>query len=105
MLGRCWLAMRAEDLLIAARWLIDQEGTSSVRLMADGEIAPAAQHAAALEPQLFSAAVLNKSLPSWRALMTTPGSYAHLHNAVQGALRYYDLPDLRRMQSGPVGDK
>ena len=99
MLGRCWLAMRAEDLLVSARWLIGQEGASSVRLIADGEIGPAARHAAVLEPQLFAAVVLSESLPSWRALMTTPDAHSHLHNAVQGALQYYDLPDLQRMQS------
>ena len=51
MLGRSYLAMRAEDLLICARWIAQQEDAPSVRLVGYGEIGPAALHAATLEPK------------------------------------------------------
>ncbi len=94
MLGRCWLGMRTEDLLVSARWMTKQHDATSVRLLADGEIGPAALHAAALEPRLVAAARVKNSLPSWRELMTSTAAQEHVHNSVQGALRYYDLPDL-----------
>ena len=97
MLGRCWLAMRAEDLLVCARWLAAQQGTDSVRVVAAGEIGPAALHAAALEPMWITSVFVDDGLTSWRHLLTDTNAYAHLHNAVHGALRHYDLPDLRNL--------
>jgi dienelactone hydrolase len=99
MLGRCWLAMRTEDLLVCARWLRDQHGSESVRLAAIGEIGPAALHAAALEPTRISSATVTSGLSSWRQLMTAENSHKHLHNAIRNALKYYDLPDLQRIES------
>ncbi len=104
MLGRCWLGMRAEDLLISARWLKEQQRAESVRLVADGDIGPAALHAAALEPQWISALRTKGGLASWRELMTSTDAHTHLHNAVHNALRYYDLPDLRENFQADVGN-
>lgn len=97
MLGRCWLGMRSEDLLVCGRWLSQQNDGESIRLAADGEIGPAALHAAALEPELFKAPQVRDGLTSWRELMTSTKAHPHLHNAVHGALRYYDLNDLRAL--------
>ena len=97
MLGRCWLGMRSEDLLVSARWLKEQQGAESVLLIADGEIGPAALHAAALEPQLISTTEVKNSLASWRELVASTDAHSHLHNAVQNGLRYYDLPDLKKL--------
>ncbi|QDT26394.1 Acetyl xylan esterase (AXE1) [Gimesia panareensis] len=97
MLGRCWLGMRAEDLLICARWLKDDSRSDSVHLTAEGELTPAALHAAALEPELISRLTSRKGLASWRSLMTEPDAHQHIHNAVQAGLRYYDLPDLKTL--------
>ncbi len=97
MLGRSYLAMRAEDLLICARWLAQQEETPSVRLLAFGEIGPAALHAAALEPQQIGSVHTEGGLTSWRSLMRSDEANVHLHNAVPGVLRYYDLPDLAKL--------
>jgi len=94
MLGRSWLAMRAEDLLVSARWLAEQEGAQSVRLVAYGEIGPAALHAAALEPKWIDSVQVEGGLTSWHRLMTATDAHTHLHNAVHGALWHYDLPDL-----------
>uniref|UniRef100_UPI00261704A6 alpha/beta hydrolase family protein n=1 Tax=uncultured Gimesia sp. TaxID=1678688 RepID=UPI00261704A6 len=97
MLGRCWLGMRTEDLLVCSRWLKEQQQAKSVRLTANGEIGPAAQHAAALEPELISTVLTKNDLTSWRELMTSREAQKHLHNAVQNVLRYYDLPDLKKL--------
>jgi hypothetical protein len=94
MLGSCWLGMRAEDLLICARWLAEQERAESIGITAHGEVGPAALHAAVLEPELISAAHLKNGVTAWRVLMTSPDAQKHLPNAVHNALRYYDLPDL-----------
>jgi len=102
MLGRCWLGMRSEDLLVCARWLAEEEKVDSVDLTAFGEIGPAAQHASALEPQLIGSLRVDRSLASWRSLVTDTGAYPHLPNAVQRALRFYDLPDLKKLQH-PAG--
>ena len=94
MLGRCWLAMRTEDILVSSRWLADQHGTESISLLAFGELGPASLHAAALEPKRITDVRVEGSLASWRQLMKSPAAWQHLPNAVQGALQYYDLPDL-----------
>jgi len=97
MLGRCWLAMRTEDLLVCARWLKEQQAADTFRLVADGEIGPAARHAAALEPKLITALQVSDGLTSWQKLMKSTSAHRHLHNAVQNALTHYDLPDLTRL--------
>lgn len=97
MLGRNWLAMRAEDMLVTARWLAEAEGQASARLTAHGELAPAARHAAALERQLIGSLQITGGLESWRQLMTDGEAYPHILNAVYGALRHYDLPDLEKL--------
>jgi hypothetical protein len=98
MLGRSWLAMRAEDLLMCTRWLTQRESAESIRLVADGEITPAALHAAALEPEWIASVEIEGGLTSWRPLMTATDANTHLHNAVHGALRHYDLPDLKDLE-------
>ena len=98
MLGRNYLAMRTEDILVCAWWLATIEHSSTARLIATGEIAPAALHAAALEPNVISSVSTRDGLTSWRDLMTRSDAYEHLHNAVPGALKVYDLPDLSRLE-------
>ncbi|QDT91660.1 alpha/beta hydrolase family protein [Gimesia algae] len=99
MLGRCWLAMQAEDLLISARWLQSQNKDKSVELQTEGELGPAALHAATLEPALISELKLKESLNSWHELMTSRNAFHHLHMAVQNGLTYYDLTDLDTLRS------
>jgi hypothetical protein len=99
MLGRNWLAMRTEDMIVAARWLAEEEDQSSIRLAAYGEFGPAARHAAALEGELIGPLQVEGGLTSWRQLMTSTDAYPHIHNAVHGVLRHYDLPDLDKLLS------
>lgn len=99
MLGRSWLAMRTEDLLISARWLAESSGKKQVEIAAAGETVPAALHAGYLEQELITDVQTKDGLTSWRELMTSREAYDHIHQAVYGVLRFYDLPDLAKTSS------
>lgn len=102
MLGKSYLGMRAEDILNCARYLSsDAKADTRVKLIAIGELAPSALHAAALEPQLFSSAEFENSLESWQEVIDTPVTKNRLVNTVHGALEFYDLPDLTELISNP----
>eukprot|EP00913_Durusdinium_trenchii_P010869 g10198.t1 len=72
-----------------------------IKLIAIGAAGPAALHAASLEPGLFRTAKITESISSWSDVVRDPGAGGALAHTVHGALRVYDLPDLRRslMQS------
>ncbi len=99
MLDRPYLSMRAEDVLVCARFLAGykmNEKPQKVHLMSIGRVGPAALHAAALEPQLFTSVTLKNCLASWSDVVHTPLAKNQLINTVHGVLRTYDLPDLLR---------
>lgn len=98
MLGRSWLAMRTEDLLIAGRWLAAQHDRPAIELAASGDVAASALHAAALHPTLIASLKTERHVASWRELMTDPTAHTHIHIAVPGVLRHYDLPDLQALR-------
>lgn len=97
MLGRSYVAMRAEDILIAARVaqsLVD--GEAGVQLVAHGaRAAIPALHAAALERDIFGAVDIRGALPSFEQIVENPLAADQLVHVVQGALTVYDLPDLQ----------
>ncbi len=88
--------MRAEDILVAARFLAQDQTPRprAVHLVAVGNVGPAALHAAALEPQAFASVTLRRSVTSWAEVVSTPLARNQFVNVVHGALRVYDLPDL-----------
>ncbi len=97
MLQRPYLTMRAEDVLVCARWLAGAEMAGKpgrVHLVSIGNVGPPALHAAALEPQLFATAVFRNCLERWSLVVSTPVAKNQFINVVHGALRVYDLPDL-----------
>ncbi len=71
MLGRSYLGMRVEDALVCARYLVEESSLGKVHLVGTGEAGPAALHAAALEPDLFSSLELRRSLVSWSNVVKT----------------------------------
>ncbi len=92
-----YLTMRAEDVLVCARFLAGYqtgEKPQKVHLMSIGRVGPAALHAAALEPQLFASITLKNCLTSWSDVVHKPLARNQLINAVHGVLKTYDLPDL-----------
>jgi dienelactone hydrolase len=96
-LGKSFVGMRTEDILASARVLREYRKRANpyrIHLIAVGEPGPAALHAAALEPEMFASLTLRRSLVSWTNVVHTPETRNQLVNAVHGALRVYDLPDL-----------
>ncbi|MBN2410216.1 acetylxylan esterase [candidate division KSB1 bacterium] len=97
MLGISFLGMRAEDILVSARYLAEQVTSTKQRdahIIAIGEAGPPALHIMALEPGLFDTLILQRSLFSWENVVQTPVTKGMLNNVVHGALKAYDLPDL-----------
>jgi len=99
LLGRSYLAMRAQDILVCARFLASLEAgerANRVHLVSIGKVGPAALHAAALEPRLFATVTLKRCLVSWSNVVHTPMAAGQFENVVHAALKTYDLPDLLR---------
>jgi len=100
LLEKSYVGMRAEDLLVLGRFLAGYEaggGLRRVHLVAIGETTVPAMHAVALRPRLFATVRLERFLDSWVDVVSNTAARRQLSNVVQGALRYYDLPDLRRL--------
>ncbi len=95
LLGRTYVGMRAEDILICARFL-RQQWEGPLDLMAVGHVCVPALHATALEPHLFDSARLTRGLISWSNVIELGRCRNQLVNTVHGALTVYDLPDLAR---------
>lgn len=93
LLGRSYVGMRAEDMLVCAR-LLQQEQAGPVDLIAVGNVGVPALHAAALEPELFGSVKLVHSLNSWSSVIESGRSSNQQVNTVHGALTTYDLPNL-----------
>jgi len=100
LLGRSYVGMRAEDILVCARF-IKQEQAEPIELIAAGNVTIPALHAAALEPELFGSVSLTGLLSSWSNVIELGRSFNQQVNAVHGALKTYDLPDL----ATTLGDK
>jgi hypothetical protein len=102
-MGRSYVAMRAEDILVAARYAISdaKPEAKTVDLVAIGNVGVPALHAAAVESDLFESVTLRGMLISWSNIICSRRSDNQLVNAVHGALRVYDLDDL----AGVIGDK
>ncbi len=103
MLGKSYVGIRAENIMSSAQWLIGQErnnGITKVDLLSVGAASGVpALHAAALERQLFGTCTFENNLSTWTSLLDKPSYAASQYNlqnqnVVNGALLYYDLPDL-----------
>jgi dienelactone hydrolase len=119
LLGRSYVGLRAEDVLVAARYLAEQSpaghppaaarqagarqagAPGAVRLVAVGQVGIPALHAAALEPGLFQSVKLARTLRSWSEVISDPLTRVEPDQIVHAALETYDLPDL----AGLLGDK
>ncbi len=92
LLGRSYVGMRTEDIMMCARFLHLQDGR--VDLVAVGHVSVPALHAAALGPDMFGSVKLVRGLVSWSNVIESGRSKNQLVNTVHGALTVYDLPDL-----------
>ena len=102
LLGRSYMAMQAEDILVCARAAAALTPTHTVDLVAFGSVGVPALHAAALEPRLFSSVRTVRSLRSWTSVIDSRTHRGQFINAVHGALEVYDLPDLAAMLGGKI---
>jgi pimeloyl-ACP methyl ester carboxylesterase len=97
LLGESFVGMRAEDTLVCTRFLIEyssRDVPNRIHLIAIGESAIPAMHAAATHPYLFISVTLDRCLASWVDVVNAPVGRDQLINVVHGGLRTYDLPDL-----------
>ena len=96
--GRSYVGMRVADVAAWSRFLSGYQMVGDVpnelRLVAIGEAAIPALHAAALDPERFSSVWLRNMIASWAEVVRSPDNFDQLVNVVHGALRHYDLPDL-----------
>lgn len=102
LLGKSYVAMRTEDIYSLLKFIDsypDTAGSDALFLIASGETAVPALHAAALEPYRFTSTRLEGCPMSWTSVFTDPERPNQLINAVHGALQTYDLHHLIRSVS------
>jgi len=95
LMGKSFVGMRTDDVRSWARVL--KAKSSEVSVIAIGEAAIPALHAAALERDAFQTITLRQMIPSWESLVGAEGTFDQAVNMVHGVLRHYDLPDLIQM--------
>ena len=93
LLGRSYVGMRAEDILMCARFL-QQQKDGRVDLVAVGHVSVPALHAAALESDMFGSIKLMRGLVSWSNVIELGRSNNQPVNTVHGALAVYDIGNL-----------
>jgi hypothetical protein len=111
-LGRTFVGMQAEDLIIAAGEAQRRSESERVDIIAVGSAGVPALHAAYCEPAEFRQVTLDGMLSSWDAVVRADSTFGQLMSVVHGALKTYDLPDLAaalrtavtiRSSAGPTG--
>ncbi len=98
LIGRSHVGMRTYDVATWSEFLSTyRTGDDKPRiqhLVAIGEAAIPALHAAALWPDRFTSVELKNMVRSWAHVVRAPETLDQAVNVVHGALRHYDLPDL-----------
>lgn len=95
LLGKSVVGLRVNEIFTCVKFLINKSSSkSNVYLIADGEVGVPALHAAFLDPALFTNVRITNSLYSWRDVIHSERSFDQLVNVVNGALNYYDIPNL-----------
>ncbi|MFC2087857.1 acetylxylan esterase, partial [Bacteroidota bacterium] len=98
LIGRSFVGMRVEDVIAWTRFLKTYKPVNNeqnkIHMIAIGETAIPALHAAALNSESFETVRLQKMIRSWAEIVSNPEGLNQAVNIVHGALRHYDLPDL-----------
>jgi len=97
-LGKTYVGFRTDDLLAVTRWLKAQSFCANVELFGLSEACIPVLHAAVLEKAAgtYSRVTLENCLVSWTNTVENGGhSNTPLVSTVHGALRVYDLPEMR----------
>jgi dienelactone hydrolase len=103
LLGRNYVAMRVEDVAAWTRFLKDFSPAggkpTELHVVATGEAAIPALHAAALQPGDFRTVALRGMIGSWEEVVRGTALQNQWVNTIHGVLRHYDLPDLIQLAS------
>ena len=75
-------------------WAPEGRKPTEIHLVAVGEAAIPALHAAALEDDVYRTVTLRRMIPSWEHIVRASETFDQWVNVVHGALQHYDLPDL-----------
>jgi len=98
LLGRSLVGMRAEDVLMCARWLSARCGGKAVDLHAANWAVTPALHAAVSEPQAFGKVVWTDAPTAWEEVVQRSERH-RFSDIVNGALRSYTTGDLKAAAS------
>ena len=96
LLGKPYVGLRAEVILQLAQRLEKDFPDQPVELVATGEAATAALHAAALSDH-FTRVELKDALESWVPIVSAIETENQLVNTIHGVLGHYDLPRLTEL--------
>lgn len=99
--GRPLLAQRVVDVLTMVDFCSHHELLQGhpLQVYGDGLFGPVLMHAAVLDERLEKV-TLTHTLKTWRDYLENPLQHDMFTNVVQGALQYYDLPDLVKLSGG-----
>ncbi len=105
LLGESIVGLRVDDVLAAADFVAyyqkNRDQPRPVHLVASGQSAIIALHAAALHPQLFASVTLTRMPANWSSVVRDSKPSGQLDSAIHGVLRTYDLTVLVEL----VGDE
>ena len=93
-LGRSTVGIQAGDIVKLLKVLKEDQGLKKVYGIAQGEMAPAMVHAAAIEPVISGLALLNPYSSYSSLIENKLYESRFVYGVVPGALTAYDLPDL-----------
>ena len=94
-MGRSLVGIRAEEILVSARWLASVCAADRVDLEASSWAVTPALHAAASEPQLFGSVTLSDAPEAWEDVIAK-GRRHRMSDVVHGALRHYSISELKK---------
>ena len=95
LMDKSYVGMRTDDVRSWARFL--KTKASALSVIAIGEAAIPALHAAALERDAFTQITLRRMITSYESLAGAEETFDQTVNLIHGVLRHYDLPDLLQL--------
>jgi hypothetical protein len=95
-IGRPLIGQRVEDAIDVLNYIFTNPmiEKSDIELIGVGNCGIIALHAAAIDSRVSSVKLIH-SISSWMDIIQEPLARNQLKNVIPGALKYYDLPDLK----------
>lgn len=98
LMGDSFVRMRVSDIEAFSRYFKGE----SCEVIAIGQAAIPALHAAALNRETIAVVTVKQMISSWAEVVSAGEHWNQLVNAVHGALKHYDLPDLVELTNARV---